>query len=69
VANTTWDITVEPDGAFWLITVDGVEGGTQACNLDEVDEMAKDFIAGMTDASAATIGSYRRDYRLLKKDS
>ena len=69
MANTTWDIKVEPDGEFWLITVAGLEGGTQARSLDEVDEMAIDFVAGMTDASAFTIGIYGRTYRLLKKDS
>ena len=38
-----------------LITVAGLDGGTHARTLDEVEEMARDFIAKMTDASLITI--------------
>lgn len=44
-----WEATVSRDGRFWLIRVDGLDGATQARNLREVDVMATDFVAIMTD--------------------
>ncbi len=40
----TYHVTVERDGRFWLVTIDGV-GMTQTRNLDEVEEMARDYIS------------------------
>lgn len=48
-SHSVWVVNVERDGKFWLIRVPGLAGGTQARTLSEVDEMSRDFIAGMTD--------------------
>lgn len=44
-----WQATVTRDGRFWLIKVDGLDGATQARNLGEVDLMATEFVAIMTE--------------------
>ena len=44
-----WEATVTRDGRFWLIEVDGLDGATQARNLREVDVMATEFVAIMTE--------------------
>lgn len=44
-----WEATVTRDGRFWLIQVDGLDGATQARNLREVDLMATEFVAIMTE--------------------
>jgi hypothetical protein len=44
-----WEATVSRDGRFWLIRVDGLDGATQARNLNEVDVMAADYVAIMTE--------------------
>ncbi|MHB8263855.1 MAG: hypothetical protein ACYDGY_08950 [Acidimicrobiales bacterium] len=44
---TKYRATVERDGRFWLVRIDGV-GSTQARHLGEMDEMAKDLIELMT---------------------
>lgn len=44
-----WEATVTRDGRFWLIRVDGLDGATQARNLREIEVMATDFVAIMTD--------------------
>jgi hypothetical protein len=44
-----WEATVSRDGRFWLIRFDGLDGATQARNLREVDVMATEFVAIMTD--------------------
>ena len=46
---TTYQVTVERDGRFWLVRVQGV-GVTQARHLREVDAMARDLVAVMTRA-------------------
>lgn len=50
MVNKTWAVNVQRDGKFWLIQVPGLEGGTQARTLAEVDEMSRDFITLMTDS-------------------
>ncbi|GAB2825352.1 hypothetical protein GCM10027022_15030 [Alpinimonas psychrophila] len=54
MSRKTWDVNVQRDGKFWLIQVPGIEGGTQARTLNEVDEMSRDFIAGMNDVLEAS---------------
>lgn len=44
-----WEATVTRDGRFWLIQVDGLDGATQARNLKEIDTMATEYVATMTD--------------------
>jgi len=40
--------TAERDGRFWFIRIDGI-GATQARRLDQVQEMATDLVADMTE--------------------
>jgi hypothetical protein len=51
MTDKTWNVNVQRDGKFWFIEVPGIEGGTQARTLAEVDEMSRDFIAGMTNVA------------------
>jgi hypothetical protein len=46
--------TVERDGRFWLVTVDGV-GVTQARRLGELETMTVELIALMTDDRAPQV--------------
>ena len=50
----TYRATVERDGRFWLVRVEGV-GVTQARHLRELEEMARDLIAVMTETDATTV--------------
>jgi hypothetical protein len=54
MTNKRWAVNVQRDGKFWLISVPGIAGGTQARTLAEVDEMSRDFIAGMTDSAESS---------------
>jgi hypothetical protein len=47
-----YDVTVRRDGRFWYVDIRGLDGATQARNLSEIDEMAKDYIAEVTGARA-----------------
>lgn len=51
VVAVTYAATVERDGRFWLVRVDGI-GATQARNLREVDSMTRDLVAVMTEGHA-----------------
>lgn len=44
----TYRASVERDGRFWMVRVEGV-GTTQARHLRELDAMARDLVAVMTD--------------------
>lgn len=50
----TYRATVERDGKFWLVRVDGV-GATQARHLRELDSMATDLVAVMKDIDPADV--------------
>jgi hypothetical protein len=50
-----YEVTVRRDGRFWYIDIPAVDGATQARNLSEVDEMAKDYIAEVTAVSVNQI--------------
>ena len=45
----TYDVNVERDGKFWLITIPELDGATQGRTLQEVPEMAKDYISLVTE--------------------
>jgi hypothetical protein len=47
-----YDVTVRRDGRFWYVDIPVLDGATQARNLSEIDEMAKDYIAEVTGARA-----------------
>lgn len=44
-----YEVTVRRDGRFWYIEIPALDGATQARNLSEVSEMAKDYISAVTD--------------------
>jgi hypothetical protein len=47
-----YDVTVRRDGRFWYVDIPALDGATQARNLSEIDEMAKDYIAEVTGTPA-----------------
>lgn len=44
-----YEVTVRRDGRFWYIEIPALDGATQARNLGEVDEMARDYISSVTE--------------------
>ncbi|RFA12425.1 hypothetical protein B7R22_14930 [Subtercola boreus] len=44
---TDFTARVVRDGKFWFITVDGVDGATQARTVREIEPMARDYISIM----------------------
>jgi hypothetical protein len=50
-----YQANVPRDGRFWYIEVPGLEGATQGRNLTEVEEMAREFIAIVTDTDVADV--------------
>lgn len=47
-----YDVTVRRDGRFWYVDIPALDGATQARNLSEIDEMAKDYITEVTGTAA-----------------
>ena len=47
-----YEVTVRRDGRFWYVDIPALDGATQARNLSEIDEMAKDYIAEATGTPA-----------------
>ncbi|ARC55961.1 hypothetical protein AS850_02595 [Frondihabitans sp. 762G35] len=45
----TYQVTVRRDGKFWFIEIPEIDGATQARRIDEIDEMARDYIASSLD--------------------
>lgn len=54
-AMSTYTARVTRDGRFWLIHVSEIDHYTQARHLREVDAMAKDLVAVMTDQDPSTV--------------
>ena len=50
-----YEVTAEPDGRFWLLTVPAIDRVTQARNTKEIPAMAKELIEIMTSESDAEI--------------
>lgn len=46
-----YEVTARRDGRFWYIEIPALDGATQARRLTEVDDMARDYIAGATDTA------------------
>ena len=61
----SYEATVERDGRFWLVRVDGI-GATQARNLRELDAMTRDLVAVMTETPA---GEAEVTYQFLLPDT
>lgn len=52
----TYDITVERDGRWWMITVAEIDQVTQARRVSEIEDMARSLIALSTDRPLAEVG-------------
>lgn len=53
--SNDYTIKVTRDGAFWFIDIPQIDGATQARRLDEVEEMARDYISEYLEIPAETI--------------
>jgi len=45
----TRNVTIEREGAFWLVYIDGTDGLTQARRYNEVELMAREYISLVED--------------------
>ncbi len=63
--GTTYRATVQRDGSFWLIKVDGI-GATQARHLRELGTMATDLITVMTGVEPTDV---EIDFDIILPDS
>ncbi len=50
-----YEVTAEPDGRFWLLTVPAIDRVTQARNTKEIPTMAKELIEIMTGEANAVV--------------
>jgi hypothetical protein len=50
----TYDVKVTRDGEFWFLTIPEVDGYTQARASDEIEPMARDYIATKLDVDAGS---------------
>lgn len=55
--------TVERDGRFWMVRVEDV-GTTQARHLRELDAMARDLVAVMTEVEPEDVGEIEYEFVL-----
>ncbi|MFI5698064.1 hypothetical protein ACIA58_39780 [Kribbella sp. NPDC051586] len=51
----TYEVTVERDGRWWMVAVPELDGLTQARRLDEVEQMAREYIAVTTDVPLSRV--------------
>lgn len=56
----TYDITVERDGRWWMITVPEIGQVTQARRITEIEDMARSLVAISTDAPLTDIAVHIR---------
>lgn len=47
-----YEVRVRRDGRFWYVEIPALDGATQARRLDEVEAMAREYIALVTDDEA-----------------
>ena len=62
------DVTIEREGRFWLVRIDGTDGLTQARDYAEVELMARDLRAesvSLKDIGAILGVSHQRAHQLL----
>jgi hypothetical protein len=57
----TYDIDVTRDGRWWMIHIPALDGLTQARFPGEIEDMARDFIALVTDTPIGEIRVNRRE--------
>lgn len=63
MTDQMWQVQASAEGKYWVLTVDGLGGATQAKGVREIDEMVRDFIALTTHQSPEGI-SYEVTYNL-----
>lgn len=51
----TYEVTVERDGRWWMVAIPELDGLTQARRLDEVEQMAREYIAVTTDVPLSRV--------------
>ncbi|WP_329001713.1 hypothetical protein OHA18_01820 [Kribbella sp. NBC_00709] len=51
----TYEVTVQRDGRWWMVAVPDLDGLTQARRLDEVEQMAREYIAVTTDVPLSRV--------------
>lgn len=51
----TYEVTVRREGRWWLVEVPALDGLTQARRLDEVEQMAREYIAVSTDVPLSKV--------------
>ncbi|HZX01393.1 hypothetical protein [Kribbella sp.] len=51
----TYEVTVRRDGRWWMVGVPELDGVTQARRLDEVERMAREYIAVSTDVPLSKV--------------
>lgn len=52
----TYDVTVEREGRWWMITVPEIDQITQARRVSEIEDMARSLIAICTDTPLTEVG-------------
>ena len=60
--SVPYAVTARLDGRFWYIEIPAIDGATQARNVGEVESMAVDYIAAVTDVAE---GDVRVDVTLI----
>ncbi|MFF0270814.1 hypothetical protein [Kribbella sp. NPDC004536] len=51
----TYEVTVRREGRWWMVAVPEIDGLTQARRLDEVERMAREYIAVSTDVPVSKV--------------
>lgn len=51
----TYEVTVSREGRWWMVGVPEIDGLTQARRLDEVERMAREYIAVSTDVPVSKV--------------
>lgn len=52
---TSYAVTARLDGRFWYIEIPALDGATQARNVGEIETMARDYIASVTDTPESSV--------------
>ncbi|HWD82904.1 MAG TPA: hypothetical protein VG497_28580 [Kribbella sp.] len=51
----TYEVTVRREGRWWMVAVPELDGLTQARRLDEVEQVAREYIAVSTDVPLSKV--------------
>jgi len=52
---TTYEVAVTREGRWWMVEIPGLDGLTQARRLDEVEKMAREYIAVTQDVPISQV--------------